>query len=51
MAEIQKAVPDKTVAQCRNFWMNNHIKLGLKKLAPADKLLGYSASCHSGELT
>ena len=32
--EISQAIPNKSLAQCRNFWMNNHIKLQLKDLAP-----------------
>lgn len=42
MQAIQRHIPSKTVNQCRNFWMNNHVKLELKKLAPEGTLLGFN---------
>ena len=44
MQEIQKRLPNKTVSQCRNFWMNNAEKLRLKKLAPSDQVVGLNAA-------
>ena len=46
MVAIQKHIPEKTVSQCRNFWMNNHIKLKLKQLAPAGTIPGLNAGCN-----
>lgn len=47
MKEIQKNIPNKTVSQCRNFWMNNHKQYKLKELAPEGTLCGLNATYDS----
>ena len=47
-SEIQKRLPQKTLPQIRNFWMNNHKALNLKKLAPPGTLIENNRGKNSG---